>query len=98
MSIRAATIAIGGLFLAATAVLADDQKPGNQNPQGLTSSGTKGDREQPSRQTEGKGQAQPQGRTGPTDTTTGGAPAASPQGETPAGMQADPHASDPDAR
>jgi hypothetical protein len=36
-------------------------------------------------------QPQPQGRTGPTTTTTGGAPAASPQGDTPAGMQPRPH-------
>jgi hypothetical protein len=33
------------------------------------------------------GQAQPQGPTGPINTTTGGAAASSPQGETPAGMQ-----------
>jgi hypothetical protein len=32
-------------------------------------------------------QHQPQGPTGPTDTTFGGAPASSPQGDTPAGMQ-----------
>jgi hypothetical protein len=38
-----------------------------------------------------KGPMQPQGRTGPTCTyTTKGAPAESPQGETPAGMQAAP--------
>jgi len=36
---------------------------------------------------------QPQGPTGPLDTTSGGAPAASPQGETPAGMQAAPEGS-----
>lgn len=35
-------------------------------------------------------QPQPQGQTGPTDTTSGGAPAESPQGDTPAGMQPDP--------
>jgi hypothetical protein len=34
-----------------------------------------------------KGQLQPQGWTGPIDTGTGGAPAASPQGGTPANMQ-----------
>jgi hypothetical protein len=39
------------------------------------------------------GQDQPQGKTGPTNTTTGGAPASSPQGETPAGMQAAPEGS-----
>jgi hypothetical protein len=35
-------------------------------------------------------QAQPQGQTGPTTTTTGGAPASSPQGDTPPGMQPHP--------
>jgi len=39
------------------------------------------------------GQHQPQGKTGPINTTTGGAPASSPQGETPAGMQAAPEGS-----
>jgi hypothetical protein len=41
---------------------------------------------------ETKGQMQPQGRTGPIDTTSGGAPAESPQGETP-GVQAAPDGS-----
>ena len=36
---------------------------------------------------------QPQGRTGPLDTTQGGAPAASPQGQSPPGMQAAPEGS-----
>ena len=35
-------------------------------------------------------QTQPQGPTGPTNTTSGGAPAGSPQGDAPAGMQSDP--------
>jgi hypothetical protein len=35
-------------------------------------------------------QVQPQGQTGPTNTTTGGAPPSSPQGDTPAGMQSHP--------
>jgi hypothetical protein len=39
------------------------------------------------------GQMQPQGPTGPINTTTGGAPAASPQGQTPPGMQAAPEGS-----
>ena len=38
-------------------------------------------------------QAQPQGPTGPINTTSGGAPASSPQGETPAGMQPVPEGS-----
>lgn len=42
---------------------------------------------------ETKGQRQPQGWTGPTETTTGGAPAESPQGQSPPGMQAAPEGS-----
>ena len=38
-------------------------------------------------------QNQPQGETGPLNTTSGGAPASSPQGDTPAGMQAAPEGS-----
>jgi hypothetical protein len=36
-------------------------------------------------------QPQPQGDPGPTNTTSGGAPASSPQGEAPPGMQATPN-------
>jgi hypothetical protein len=43
---------------------------------------------------EEKGQKQPQGWTGPIETTTGGAPAESPQGQSPPGMQAAPQGSD----
>jgi hypothetical protein len=42
---------------------------------------------------ETKGQKQPQGWTGPTSTGVGGAPAASPQGQTPPGMQSAPEGS-----
>jgi hypothetical protein len=42
---------------------------------------------------ETQGVNQPQGPTGPTETTTGGAPAASPQGQTPPGMQPAPEGS-----
>jgi hypothetical protein len=42
---------------------------------------------------ETKGQIQPQGWTGPTETTTGGSPAESPQGQSPPGMQAAPEGS-----
>jgi hypothetical protein len=42
---------------------------------------------------EDKGQKQPQGWTGPINTTTGGAPPESPQGQSPPGMQAAPHGS-----
>jgi len=37
---------------------------------------------------------QPQGNTGPINTKSGGAPAASPQGDSPPGMQAAPNGSD----
>jgi hypothetical protein len=40
-----------------------------------------------------KGEPQPQGPTGPLNTTSGGAPAESPQGQTPPGMQAAPEGS-----
>jgi hypothetical protein len=42
---------------------------------------------------ETKGQKQPQGWTGPTTTGEGGAPASSPQGQTPPGMQPAPEGS-----
>jgi hypothetical protein len=42
---------------------------------------------------ENKGQLQPQGRTGPITTGSGGAPAESPQGQSPPGMQAAPEGS-----
>jgi hypothetical protein len=50
-----------------------------------------------------KGEQQPQGPTGPLNTKTGGAPAESPQGQTPPGMQAAPDGSsktivDPDTK
>ena len=38
-------------------------------------------------------ESQPQGPTGPLNTTSGGAPASSPQGETPPGMQSNPQGS-----
>lgn len=40
-----------------------------------------------------QGVNQPQGPTGPLNTTTGGAPAGSPQGQTPPGMQSAPEGS-----
>ena len=42
---------------------------------------------------EPKGQLQPQGWTGPNNTSSGGAPAESPQGQSPPGMQAAPEGS-----
>jgi hypothetical protein len=47
----------------------------------------------PSRDNSSGSVAQPQGPTGPINTKSGGAPASSPQGETPAGMQAAPKGS-----
>jgi len=41
-----------------------------------------------------QGVAQPQGPTGPIETKSGGAPAESPQGQTPPGMQSAPDGSD----
>jgi hypothetical protein len=41
-----------------------------------------------------KGVDQPQGKTGPLEMRSGGAPASSPQGQTPPGMQAAPEGSD----
>jgi hypothetical protein len=42
---------------------------------------------------EKKDQTQPQGKTGPLNTTSDGTPAASPQGDTPPGIQATPESS-----
>ena len=44
------------------------------------------------------GTMQPQGRTGPLTTGSGGAPASSPQGETPPNMQANPAPAAPSSR
>lgn len=54
-----------------------------------------GQTEAPAAQTrpEEKGQPQPQGWTGPINTGSGGAPAESPQGQSPPGMQAAPEGS-----
>ena len=41
----------------------------------------------------GESVTQPQGETGPINTKSGGAPASSPQGDTPAGMQSAPEGS-----
>jgi len=47
---------------------------------------------------EKKEQGQPQGNPGPLNTTSGGAPASSPQGETPPGMQSAPEGSSKQAK
>ena len=83
------SILITALTLGAAAAQTDaaGDKPGAQ---GTATSGS-GTTNLPAHQE--NRQQQPQGDTGPVNTTTGGAPAASPQGETPAGMQAAPEGS-----
>jgi hypothetical protein len=60
-----------------------------------TAASDKGSIKQPTGTTapEAKGELRPQGWTGPINTTSGGAPPESPQGETPPGMQAAPEGS-----
>jgi hypothetical protein len=60
-----------------------------------TAPSDKGSVKQPTGTTapEAKGELRPQGWTGPINTTSGGAPPESPQGETPPGMQAAPEGS-----
>jgi hypothetical protein len=71
------TLALPGLAQAQT-----DQPKGNSlnSPTGTTPPET-------------KGQLQPQGWTGPIDTSSGGAPPESPQGQSPPGMQPAPDGS-----
>ena len=68
---------VGGVAVAQNVAPAKDL---SNNPAANSSAGT----------TAAPRQSQPQGPTGPTNTTSGGAPAASPQGDTPAGMQPKP--------
>lgn len=84
LSVRAVTIAmsLALLSLCASAVVQTDQTTGQSIHE---STG----RTPP----EDLGHLQPQGRTGPTDTKSGGAPAESPQGQSPPGMQAAPEGS-----
>ena len=77
---------IGGLCLLCTVAVAVAQDVPKQSGDSPHSTGRT-----VSPETEGK--QQPQGHTGPLDTTQGGAPAASPQGQTPSGMQAAPDGS-----
>jgi hypothetical protein len=60
-------------------------------PMTASADGAVPDRGTPITQTQS--QSSPQGPTGPIDTTSGGAPASSPQGDTPPGMQAAPQGS-----
>jgi hypothetical protein len=78
-------LAAACLLCSAGIVLAQAQPPNNPSDASQQSTG----RTSP----EAKGQKQPQGWTGPIDTTTGGAPADSPQGQSPPGMQAAPEGS-----
>jgi hypothetical protein len=82
---RIAIVAVG--LMLATAVASAQQTPradpskDSQNSTGRTIIPEK------------MGPAQPQGHTGPLDTKSGGAPAESPQGQTPPGMQSAPEGS-----
>ena len=80
-------IALAAISLAfgATMALAQAQPPGKPGDSPHSTGRTV------SPETEGK--KQPQGDTGPLNTTSGGAPAESPQGQTPPGMQAAPDGS-----
>jgi hypothetical protein len=81
-------IALAAIYLTfgATTALAQTQLPGKSAGDSPHSTGR-------TVTPEAKGQQQPQGDTGPLDTTRGGAPAESPQGQTPPGMQSAPKGS-----
>jgi hypothetical protein len=80
-------IATAAAFLLCSVGLALAQAQAPNNPSDASAQST--GRTPP----EAKGQKQPQGWTGPLDTTTGGAPAESPQGQSPPGMQPAPQGS-----
>ena len=79
-STAAAHIAIVTICLVSGAIFARAQTADSNSTGTTISPGTNGVR-------------QPQGQTGPLSTGSGGAPAASPQGETPPAMQAAPEGS-----
>jgi hypothetical protein len=81
IALAAAYLAFSTAVVVAQAQPADKKTDDSQHSTGRTVS------------PETQGQQQPQGPTGPTETTTGGAPAASPQGQTPPGMQPAPDGS-----
>ena len=85
----AASVVFAGMML--TAALAQNATP-SDTTETQTPSGKQG--QAPAGKPD---QAQPQGPTGPTNTTSGGASASSPQGETPAGMQPATEGSSPQA-
>jgi hypothetical protein len=78
-------LAAACLLCSAGLSMAQTQPPNNPSNPSQQSTGTT--------PPEGRGQLQPQGWTGPLETTTGGAPAESPQGQSPPGMQAAPQGS-----
>jgi len=81
-------LAIAAVAAATSIATAQDNNPKDRtSPPRATSGETSLPAHQQNRQ------EQPQGPTGPLDTTTGGAPAASPQGQTPPGMQSAPEGS-----
>jgi hypothetical protein len=83
-------IAGASLLVTLCAAVAWAQAPSPSNQPGDSPSST-GRTVLPS---EMKGAQQPQGATGPLETGTGGAPASSPQGQSPPAMQAAPEGSD----
>jgi hypothetical protein len=76
------SIIAGSLFLAMSTSLA--QTPAQPGEAQSSRTGCQQKQISPG---EARGQAQPQGETGPTSTASGGAPPANPQGDTPPGMQ-----------
>lgn len=82
-------LALAGLCLisSVTMALAQTPTPVEKTPESLKESDGR------TKSPEDKGVLQPQGWTGPINTGSGGAPAESPQGQTPPGMQAAPEGS-----
>lgn len=100
MKFRAFSIAAGAALvtmsiatLAQTAKQPDAGVSVTPNQRGPNQEGQSPGQGSSADETRNQSQAQPQGSTGPTSTKSGGAPASSPQGETPAGMQAAPQGS-----
>jgi len=84
------TILASVATMAAMTIAAAQDSPPKAPAAGTTGQGS-GETYLPSHQQHQ--QQQPQGATGPLDTTRGGAPASSPQGQSPPGMQAAPEGS-----
>lgn len=82
-------LALAGLCLVSfvTMALAQTPAPAEKTPESLKQSDGR------TQTPEDKGVLQPQGWTGPINTGSGGAPAESPQGQTPPGMQPAPEGS-----